>query len=346
MIRDVLTLSRLSAMPADEAAALWIVRLADGEYPHERQLFEEWLELEPGNREAWERAQAGWTLFDEAKDDELLEAMRHHARSARMPSSHDWRRYAAGVALFLVVAGASIFADRSGIIGGNRGAGTAPTGAPPITEASYTYASGRELPKLIVLADGSRMTLDAQSRVTAHFGRNRRSLEVASGRAFFDVHHDAARPFVVGAGNLQAVDIGTRFEVQVAPHVVHVSLVEGRLSVSSARSPGPVLMSPGDQLTAHEGAAPVLTRAVAGGAPGWQQGFATFDNDTLSEAAAVLNRYPGDQILVRNPRVAALRVSGNFKMGDAERFGRTLEQIYPVRAVRRSEHQIELVPAG
>jgi transmembrane sensor len=105
------------------------------------------------------------------------------------------------------------------------------------------------------------------------------------------------------------------------------------------------MLAPGEQLVARNGAAPVVSRTAGDEALSWQTGFAAFDNDTLSEAAALLNRYPGDEILVRDPRVAAMRISGNFKIGDAERFGRTLEQIYPVRVIRRSEHQIEIVAA-
>jgi transmembrane sensor len=65
----------------------------------------------------------------------------------------------------------------------------------------------------------------------------------------------------------------------------------------------------------------------------------------LSDAATVLNRYPGPELVVRDPRVANLRVSGMFKLGDAERFGRTLEQIYPVR-VEHKGGQVEIVPSG
>jgi transmembrane sensor len=334
-------------MPADEAAALWTVRLAGGELPHEQQVFEEWLELTPANREAGKRAQAGWDAFNRTEDDELLGAMREHARSARPSKAHDWRRYAAAAALLVVVAGGSIVADQAGLIGS--GGGNSSTGrvqAPPLLEASYTYVNGRELPRHITLPDGSLMTLDAQSRVTATFSRNRRSLELVGGRAFFDVRHDPARPFVVGAGDLHVTDIGTRFDVELANDGVRLRLVQGRLSVSAAGLPKPVQMSAGERLTSRNGASPVVTQMAGEEALNWQQGFATFDNDTLLEAAAVLNRYPGDELIVRNPKVAGLRISGMFKMGDPERFGRTLEQIYPVRVVRRSEDRIEIVPAG
>jgi transmembrane sensor len=180
--------------------------------------------------------------------------------------------------------------------------------------------------------------------VTAVFSPQRRSLRLVSGRAFFDVRHEAARPFIVNAMNVETVDIGTRFEVGLKGTDVRVILLDGRVAVTPHGAARTVL-SPGEQLVARDGAAPVVSRTAGDEALSWQTGFAAFDNDTLSEAAALLNRYPGDEILVRDPRVAAMRISGNFKIGDAERFGRTLEQIYPVRVIRRSEHQIEIVAA-
>jgi transmembrane sensor len=76
---------------------------------------------------------------------------------------------------------------------------------------------------------------------------------------------------------------------------------------------------------------------------GWQQGYVTFDNETLVAAVAEINRYSSQQLIVRDPNVAALRVTGQFRRGDAERFGRTVAEIYPVRVVRRGPKALELV---
>ena len=344
MIREVLTMDRLRAMDADEAAALWTVRLAEGEHAQERDLFEEWLEAAPANRAAWDRAQRGWSLFDEAADDELLEQMRRHARAAR-PAPRYWKQFAAAAAAVLLVVSGSVLVERGGIVpGSDSGRSTAP-GTAPVIAASLTYASGRELPRLITLPDGSRMTLDAQSRVTARFGNGQRNIELVAGRAFFEVRHDSSRPFTLSAANLRLVDIGTKFDVELTPQKVRIMLVEGRVSVTSPAAPRPVLLSAGDQLMAEGSARPVVTQGLSDASLGWQKGFASFDNMKLSEAAAVLNRYPGQTLVVRDPRVASLRVSGMFKLGDAERFGRTLEQIYPVRVVRNGR-EVEIVPAG
>ena len=348
MIREVLTMSRLRTMPPDEAAALWTVRLADDELPYERELFEQWLQLGDANQAAWKRAQTGWTAFDRAEDDELVEEMRRNARAARPARSEHWTRWAAAAALFIAVGTGSILAERTGLFdeGGRTAAGSRSSPSAQVAAASFDYVNGRALPKLITLPDGSRMTLDAETRVTAVFSQGRRSLQLLNGRAFFDVRHDASRPFTVRARGLKVVDIGTRFDLRLGAREVRVLLVQGRLSVTAAKaSSKPLLMSAGQQLIAPDTGVPELSRSSVDQALQWQQGFATFENETLAEAAAELNRYPGDRLVVRDSRVATLRVSGMFKTGNPERFGRTLEQIYPVRVVRNG-NELEIRPAG
>ena len=49
-----------------------------------------------------------------------------------------------------------------------------------------------------------------------------------------------------------------------------------------------------------------------------------------------------DQITIPDARVAALRVSGQFRAGDSQRFAETLAEMHGLRALRK-EHRIELV---
>jgi ferric-dicitrate binding protein FerR (iron transport regulator) len=83
---------------------------------------------------------------------------------------------------------------------------------------------------------------------------------------------------------------------------------------------------------------------AAGDAISWQSGLLRFDDHTLVEAAAVVNRYSKDQIVVRSPVVSGLNVSGQFPAGDAQRFADTVAEMHGLRAVRQAT-QIELVPA-
>jgi transmembrane sensor len=63
----------------------------------------------------------------------------------------------------------------------------------------------------------------------------------------------------------------------------------------------------------------------------------------LSDAIEVLNRYTRAQIVIKDPKVAALRITGVFKTGDIPRFGRSVSQVLPVKMIARDADTYELV---
>ncbi len=77
---------------------------------------------------------------------------------------------------------------------------------------------------------------------------------------------------------------------------------------------------------------------------GWREGLLSFDDRPLAEAVAEVNRYAPEPIVITDPAVASMRISGQFRAGDAERFARTVAEIHPLRVVRGAG-KIELAPA-
>jgi transmembrane sensor len=346
MIREVISPRRLEAMSPDEAAAHWAARRSDGCSSQEDELFREWLHRDEAHAQAWARVERTLRLFDGAGDDEILSAMRERARSAEPHGMMRWPQLAAAAALLFAI-GSAIFLGS----GGDWAGGPAPeqvarsraAGAVPGRQLAFATGVG-EL-RTVALPDGSRMILDTQSAVSAEIGRESRKLRLLKGRAFFEVKRDPSRPFSVEAGELSVSALGTRFDVRLDPGQVRVVLVEGRLAVGKRQSgAAPLMMSAGDELLARDGESVVRARADLEQALSWQQGFATFEDDTLSAAAAELNRYSTERLVVRDPAVAALRVTGMFRTGDPERFARALAQVHPVASRRRGK-DIEIVAA-
>ncbi|HEX8534239.1 MAG TPA: FecR domain-containing protein [Allosphingosinicella sp.] len=348
MIREVLTLSDLRGRPADEVAAIWALRRSEGMSPQETAVFEEWCRLDQAHAAAWERVQRSWAGFDAAQGDELLDAMREHARAPE-PRRSSAFGMAAAAALLVAVSTSAIL-----LVQGEWGHDTAGNGTPSQMAGSegrpgapkLQYANGEGPAKFVSLPDGSRVTLDAGTLVTGDFARSRRQLRLVRGRAFFAVKPDAARPFTVDAGELRVTALGTRFDVRIRRDELAVVLVEGRVSVGMPASASPpVLMKSGQQLTMRSGGPARLFGGGTEEALAWQQGYAVFDNTALADAAADLNRYPGAKLVVKDPVVARLPVSGMFRTGDPERFGRAVERIHPVRLVRRNAGEFEIIPA-
>jgi transmembrane sensor len=200
------------------------------------------------------------------------------------------------------------------------------------------YASARGEVREVELADGSVMTLDAESAVVARMSDDTRTIELARGRAFFAVAHDGSRPFVVTAAGTRVVALGTRFDVNLVADGMTVTLLEGRVRV------GEQTLAPGQQYVQRDSEAIVRTVGAASeNAVAWRTGLINFDNDPLSDAVAVMNRYSQEQIVIESAIVRSLRVSGQFRAGETERFAETLAEMNELRAVRR-DGQIELVP--
>ena len=192
------------------------------------------------------------------------------------------------------------------------------------------------------------MTLDADSAALGRFGSAERSIQLIHGRAFFVVAHDSARAFTVTAGSQRTTALGTRFDVNLAAGTLTITLVEGRVAVTPVDGKAAaVTLQSGQRFVERLGHATVSTLGDrTEQATNWRSGVLDFDNEPLSEAVAVVNRYSLQvPLVIHDPGVAALRLSGEFRAGDPERFTQTLAELYKLRLVRHA-NDMELVPAG
>lgn len=114
-------------------------------------------------------------------------------------------------------------------------------------EQTYTNLNGKSK---MNLPDGSEVWLDTRSSLAyaTDFLSDTRAVEV-SGQAYFDVAHDAGRPFVVRAGGVEVIVHGTRFNVEAFPEAddVFVSLLEGSVELSTSKEKR--FLSPGEMAT-------------------------------------------------------------------------------------------------
>jgi transmembrane sensor len=324
VVREALTVEKLSALEPQDAAALFVARRAEGLTTSEQQLLADWLAKDAGNRRMFENADRAWQAFDESDNDEILVAMRAHARAPRSRSWASWRPAAAAAAIALLAIGVTWFLIPSA--------------------QTFEYVSARGEVEEFELPDGSSLTLDGESALTGRFSDTSRSVELQRGRALFAVAHDPARPFSVTAAGRRVVAVGTRFDVNLLKDGVTVTLLEGRVNVESLDSSvATVPLTPGQQYVERHGKVEVRASDGAGdSAVSWQKGLVNFDDQPLAEAVAIMNRYSTDQLTIGDSDVALLRVSGQFRAGNSQRFAETLAEMHGLRAVRQG-NRIELV---
>jgi transmembrane sensor len=193
------------------------------------------------------------------------------------------------------------------------------------------------------LLDGSKITLNTNSRVHFALTATERRVELQEGEAFFDVAKDPSRPFVVQAGGKRVVAVGTKFSVRRDGDAIEVVVTDGKVRVESATRP--VFLTPGAIARADESMVSIEHKSVpeAEAHLSWRRGVLMFRDQSLADAVAEFNRYNARKIVITDPAVAALKVEGNFRATNVDAFVRLLESGFAVRA-SAVENQIVLEP--
>ncbi|MBL8271113.1 FecR domain-containing protein [Steroidobacter sp.] len=329
-----------SARPDSERLAQWSLRRADGEPLDQDPAFLEWLAANPDNARELQALDATLEDIDSFAGTPELVKLRRDALIAaqrslgwrRIKSMFDSRpRIAAGVAFICLLAGAT---------------------TAYLSLAAQTFETAVGERRTFALADGSKLSLDAATKVTVDYSGERRRLTLKQGRAKFDVSRDPLRPFSVAAASKLVVATGTSFSVELADSQVRVVLYEGHVDVLPASSvrgrsrhklqerlePGTELVAPAADTTA----AAQLTPIDAARSLTWESGDLAFADEPLALAIERVNRYSAEPVTFGDAAAAAVRISGVFHSGDTQAFIDGVTAVFPLRA-QQSEAGTTLV---
>ena len=343
-MREVLDLARLIVMGPDEAAGLLSARMRDQTSEHDEAVLADWLAHDTRHVIAWERAQWMLALFEGNDENGMRAELREEARGVSSARTSGWPRWAAiaavVVALIVGVTALKLVAPWNN----NSPKGVEVAQTRDGVQLGQIYSASLDATRRIELPDGSTLTLDRDSSVRLAFTQERRTLQLLRGRAAFDVRHDATRPFAVRAANREVVALGTRFDVVVGDDEFRVVLVEGRVAIASTISGSrPIELRAGQQLVEIGGKPAQISQINVEEVSKWQNGIAVFEDTPLSDVITELNKYTDEQLIIRDPSVARLKVTGTFRTGNLARFARTIAETHPVRVLKRSATEWEIV---
>jgi Fe2+-dicitrate sensor, membrane component len=173
----------------------------------------------------------------------------------------------------------------------------------------------------VVLADGSRVTLNTASRIEVRLQAKHRVVELLQGEALFEVAHDEQRPFDVHMGNIAVRAVGTQFNIDRRAARTVVTVLEGRVAVVAGVHGNLPVLSAADQVTVDAAGLSTLQRDVnLTEAIAWTQHQLVFKHRLLGEVAAEFNRYNVGQIEIRSAALRAEEVTGTFRTQDVESF--------------------------
>ncbi|WP_222926949.1 FecR family protein [Sphingomonas gilva] len=305
----------------DDGAARWAILLDSGSLTPEQQAeFDAWLAADERREGSLLRAEAALVYLDRGR---ALAG----ASQAAPPHPSDTR---------------SIF-SRRGFLVGSALAGTVAVGVTglsfiqPSEEIATAVGEVRRLP----LADGSVATVNTASRLAIAMQPERRQITLEDGEAWFEVAHDAERPFVVDAGDVRVQAIGTAFSVRRHADGVDVLVTKGmvetwrvgreseRTRVGAgertfvARGPSPVSV---------QAAGPEIERALA-----WRSGGLALDGEPLAYAVAELNRYNRHQLVIVDAALGRRPIVGYFRTSEPENFARSVAVLLDAQIETRGE---------
>jgi len=312
-------------------AALWRVRLTE---PGATPEFETWLR-EPENQAAWDLLSRPWNFFDDVADAPEMIAAREAAFA-------DAKRAGNPLSLF------KLARPLAGLIAATLVVGAVGMGAYWWQTRPDDYQTIAGERRVITLSDGSKLSLDANSEVTVRYGKHDRSLQLLKGQARFDVAHDRKRPFSVVAGDQKVIATGTAFNIDMAGPKVLVTLIEGHVVVldesdgTGTARPRSIELRAGQQLTTGPSLPVEIAPANIRRVTAWTVGQLMFDDEPLSSVVERVNRYGGMQIVIADPQVGAMKISGVFNAGDVLGFVEIVTHYLPVKAVSESSSTIAL----
>jgi transmembrane sensor len=297
----------------DEALDLLIRKDSPAWSSDDEAAFQAWLSASWSNKVAYWRVEAAWTRAGR------LGALRQTGPAPAAPANQPSRRTGLKIAAALAVAvaaSAALFVK------------PAPAGR--------VYATDLGGHETLALADGTKIELNTDTAVRVMLDRNKRSVQIEKGEAFFDVKHDASRPFTVTAGNARIVDLGTQFAVRREKGKLRVTLVEGRAELSVADSrpqqllPGDVAFATAKTISIKRKTTYSLDKELS-----WRRGVLIFDNTTLADAAAQFNRYNRTKLVLANDAAAKVTVGGTFAINDVAAFARVAKGVLGLRVEQK-----------
>lgn len=157
---------------------------------------------------------------------------------------------------------------------------------------SLLVPSGAGLQRL-VLPDGTRVWMNAASslRYPVAFAAHQRTVEL-SGEAYFEVAHQAERPFRVISKKQTVEVLGTHFNVNAYDDEpeVQTTLLEGRVKVVASADHAVRYLSPGEQ-SALQGKTFSVTKVEAAEVLSWKDGELLFEDDRIQQIMRVLARW-------------------------------------------------------
>ena len=304
--------------PYVKEAAVWLARLrADDRSLEDERAFRSWLMADPRHAAAFEAVNGMWDSVGALSRDMRNGEVALEPRFSR-------RKLLSGGVGLAVVAGGTFALVQSA--------------------AAEVYQTDVGEQKHVTLKDGTGVFLDTDTKLVVDFDEKDRKVDLRYGRANFRVAPDATRPFAVEAAKKLVIGTRSTFDVRRYGDDISVLLIHGQATVknTSADLDAGRQLRDGERLSFISGQSPKLDKPNLLPLIAWHTGQAIFENSLLTDVVLEMNRYSTIKLEVDDNRIARMKVSGVYRVGDNTNFARSLARLLPVE-IRVVDDRIQLV---
>jgi ferric-dicitrate binding protein FerR (iron transport regulator) len=224
------------------------------------------------------------------------------------------------------------------------------TGTTRTLASARQFATGVGIVDSLVLPDSSRVLLGPSSTLTIPdgYGHSSRTLTVR-GQAYFDVRHDASRPFVVSTPAALLIDVGTKFVLWTdGAEALRVDVIEGAVAVRAVRAPS----SASDTLRASDRGVMLTDRVIQverGAATdadvAWMTQKVVLRNAPIGQLGTELARWYGLHLRVTDSALRTRHLTATFEHATRDEVARVLAAMLGGTA-RLAGDTLWIVPAS
>lgn len=251
------------------------------------------------------KAASSYTCVDESGNLVLTRPDWHGQSPRRNSNKKNLYSLLAIAACFIMVAGYTWFFQKPA------------SPAEAVTKSALTRKStGRSEYKYVLLPDSTQVWLNAESHLDfpSQFGKDKR-IVILSGEAYFDVKHADKIPFIIQTGKVTTTVLGTAFNIKAYPgrKDVIVSVSRGKVKVNFNEQEVATLTKGQRVKVSHTDIRLVEKKPVVNEPASWQQGLLAYDDETIEDIIADLQRVYDVQVSIIDKPVSQLRISTAFE---------------------------------
>jgi transmembrane sensor len=325
----------------EKQAVQWLVRLDRGGSPELATEHEAWMALSIWHKVLYVKHQSAWKRMDILKRIRPLE----HLGKVADP---DLLKPHAPATWFSLSAVAAAFAGAGWMPKATAAAATVAMIAIVAAvvlrpSGDITHSTGVGQQRTVTLDDGTRLTLNTNSKARVRFSADRRRIFLDRGELMLAVAHDESRPLEVIARDVTSRAVGTKFSVRVHDEDARVEtlVTEGRVLVLRQSHLLGIPLKPqavtrtldaGEKVVVGSRGAEVsrVTAKQVDRQLMWKTGRIELNGDPLTDVVHELNRYNRRKLVILDPAISTTAIGGAFNTSNADSYAQHLIRYFGV----------------